>query len=107
MNSIDIDTEEFWDAFTGSDFATCNDFITGIEGESLMTPSPMNFTHLNKDDNGESETYLTLENLKDAYIKAITNGEKHCGESLNLDDPDACFANIVLQYAIYGEVVFG
>jgi hypothetical protein len=104
---IEINTEEFWEALTGSDFSTCQDFIKGIEGETLQTPSPLNFTHLNKDDNGESETYLTVSQMKTAYIKALINGESHCGESLNLDDPDACFANIVLQYAIYGEVVFG
>lgn len=105
--NIEIDTEEFWEAMTGSGFSNCQDFLTGIEGESLRTPSPLNFTHLNKDDNGESETYLTIEQMKNAYIKALINGESHCGESLNLDDPDACFAYIVLQYAIYGEVVFG
>ena len=103
-----IDTNEFWDAFTSSEFADCQDFIKGIEGEDLRFPLPLNFIHITENDNTEVETYLTVEQLKEAYAKAITNNETHCGgESLDMDDPDACFTNTVLQYALYGKVVFG
>ena len=105
--NIEINTEDFWDALTGADFGNCQDFVTVIGRWESDVPSGLAFTHLNKDDDGESETYLTLEQMKAGYVKALENGDSHCGESLNLDDPDACFAYIVLQYALYGEVVFG
>jgi len=103
-----IDTKEFWNAFTSSDFTDCQDFIKGIEGEDIRFPTPLNFTHLPEEATETVETYLTVEDLQNAYVKAIADGATHCGgESLSIEDPDACFTNTVLQYALYGKVVFG
>lgn len=102
MDSI---IDKVWEATTGSDFAYCSDFILGIEGGTLKFPSDLNFTYVTLD-GGESEKYITPQDLVDAYTKAKT--DKHCGnESIDVEDYDACFAYTVLQYAIYGEVHFG
>ena len=96
---------EVWDAITGSDFAGCDIFLKGIEGETLLYPSDLNLTYVTQD-GGEAEKYITPQDLVDAYNKA--KNETHCGgEPLDLDDYDACFAFIVLQYALYGTDYYG
>ena len=96
---------QVWDAITGCDFAGCNIFITGIEGETLKSPSDLNLTYVTKD-GGEAEKYLTPQDLVDAYNKA--SKETHCGGyPLDPEDYDECFAFIVLQYALYGTDYYG
>lgn len=49
---------------------------------------------------------LKVEDLADAYSKLMNNDYKHCG-GCELDDPDACTADAILQTAVYGELVYG
>jgi hypothetical protein len=50
---------------------------------------------------------LTIEDLAKAYSLALTEGYKHCGGSWDLDDPDACVSDGLLQIAFFGEVIYG
>lgn len=45
---------------------------------------------------------LTVQDLADAYGKCLTEGYK-----FNLDDFDACDGDVVVQMAMFGEVVYG
>jgi len=100
--------QEIWEALVGSDFATCQDFLTFVLGCDHDKPSDINLGYRGGLDE-ELEITLTFDDIKEAYDRAIYGGETHCGGYLlaDLDNSDACFAYIVLQYAIYGEVVFG
>jgi hypothetical protein len=104
MNEHD---QEIWEALVGSDFATCESFITFVLGNTPDTPSDLNLGYLTAEGE-ESETNLTFDEIKEAYDNAINGGETHCGGYLlaDLDNNDACFAHIVLQYALYGEVIY-
>lgn len=51
---------------------------------------------------------LTLEDLANGYEKALNEEQTHCGGySLDVNDPDACFGDMVIQYAIFGELTYG
>ena len=49
--------------------------------------------------------HLTLDDLIHAYWSLPDR--THCTNSDILDDPDACSVVILIQQAIYGEVIFG
>jgi hypothetical protein len=51
---------------------------------------------------------LTVEDFQAAYEFAIAKGYHHCGSSYaEIDDADACWADGILQIAIYGDIVYG
>ena len=61
------------------------------------------------DDDGEGSGktwthHLTLDDLLDAYWSLPDR--THCTDSDILDDPDACSVVILIQQAIYGEVIY-
>ena len=101
--------KDIWEALVGSDFATCQDYITFVLGATSDEPCELNIGYLAEPAEVEVETTLTFNEIKLALAKAIASGETHCGgyEIADLDNSDACFAYIVLQYALYGTVVYG
>ena len=45
--------------------------------------------------------------LVKAYYELRKQGELHCGSyTLDVDDPDACFGDIVLQHILYGKTIW-
>jgi hypothetical protein len=52
---------------------------------------------------------VTLEDLAKGYRLALEHKSTHCGHYsvTDLDEADACTGDIILQYAIFGEVVYG
>ncbi len=54
------------------------------------------------------EDLINPEDLVKAYHELIKQGYTHCGGcQFDLEDPDACFGETVLQQALFGEQVFG
>lgn len=52
--------------------------------------------------------HLNINDLARGYKKAREAHQTHCGHfSINIEDADACFGDMVIQYAIYGELVYG
>lgn len=49
---------------------------------------------------------LKVEDIAEAYSKLMNNNYTHCN-GCELDDPDACTADAILQTAVYGELVYG
>ena len=54
-------------------------------------------------ENGKDEYFLTLEGIKEGLSKGISNG--HIGTSI--DRWDANDYDVVIQYALFGQVIFG
>jgi len=54
-------------------------------------------------------TVVTVEDLANAYSKILSEGLYHCGGlvSPDLDEWDACVSDYVLQFAIFGELIYG
>jgi hypothetical protein len=67
-------------------------------------PNPHDFMVLDGE-GGEWHT-VTVEALVNGWVKARNAGLTHCG-GCSLDDPDACVEDMYIQYAIFGELVFG
>ena len=54
-------------------------------------------------------TVVTVEDLAKAYSKMLSEGLYHCGElvSPDLGEWDSCVSDYVLQFAIFGELIYG
>jgi len=64
-----------------------------------------------EDPDGEEPLRKTVDkfDLVRAYEKLLADGLNHCGEPvpMSLDAWDTCCADYVLQYALFGELVYG
>lgn len=110
---------ELWEAVFGSDGAgmvywsseirnengeDIDLWIDDANGESVT--NPQNFRVY--EDEEEKWHDVSLEQLRVGFEKAMINNETHCGgHTLDLEDPDACFGDIVIQYAVFGELIYG
>ena len=109
-----INTDEFWEAITGSDFYGCSDFVahSSLTTNETKKSITLKYFDVNNgvDENGYYKTIketLTIEKLVIAYNTLLDDNQTHCGgHSLNYHDYDGCFAYLVLQQACYGEVMF-
>ena len=117
-----VDVNELWESVWGSDGSGITYWCTKIrqaDGESIdlwvqddkgnLVGNPQDFMlEVYDEAQDESEWHtITLRQFVDAYGKALSAGETHCGVSLSYEDADACFGDIVLQYACFGEMVYG
>ena len=113
--SVQVSVSELWDAVWGSDGAGMTYWATDIrqiDGKpiSLWTkpdfePNPQDFKIYDQ----EQDLWhtVTLDQLAQGYQKALNAGQHHCGNyALSLDDPDACFGDLVIQYAVFGELTY-
>jgi hypothetical protein len=114
-----IDEHEVWGAVWGSDgngFSYWVGKARALDGGDLhyyLNTSAESFSDwvLNPQDfrlwNDEGSEYVvTLYGLCKAYADLRAEGWTHCGGSL-LDDNDACTEDAILQYAVFGEMVYG
>lgn len=79
-------------------------WIKNSEGEYVENPQDFK-VH----DHIENKWHkVTLNDLAKGYISAKLAGQGHCGNmDLDIEDYDACFGDMVIQYAIFGELVYG
>jgi hypothetical protein len=110
-----VDINELWEAVWGSD-GIGMDWCSAVrtidkKGIKLWTddfePNPQDFRVY--DQYEEKWIDITLEQLVKGYQQALQEKATHCGDYLvaNLDDPDACTGDILLQYAAFGELIYG
>lgn len=113
--TIDVNTHDLWSAVwtsDGSGSAYWCSKIRTIDGKGIdlwtddLDPNPQDFTIY---DHEQDEWYdISLVQLANGYAKALSTGCNHCGDyPLDLNDPDACFGDIVLQHAVFGEMIYG
>lgn len=113
--TIDVNTHDLWSAVwtsDGSGSAYWCSKIRTIDGKGIdlwtddLDPNPQDFTIY---DHEQDEWHdISLVQLANGYAKALSTGCNHCGDyPLDLNDPDACFGDIVLQHAVFGEMIYG
>jgi hypothetical protein len=101
-----------WEALIGSDFIGLNHWVSTMECDLEDEFAPFSVTHRSAKDDDWEITTVTKDMIIAGFTRAIQDGYKHCG-GLPIfygeygDDYDACFADIVLQCAIFGDVVYG
>jgi beta-glucosidase/6-phospho-beta-glucosidase/beta-galactosidase len=108
----EYDESAIWDALTGSDFVGLNYWVSTMECDWEKEFAPFPVTHRSVKDDGWETTTVTKDMIIAGFTKAIQANYKHCGGlpifyGEDGDDYDGCFADIVLQCAIFGEVIYG
>lgn len=67
-------------------------------------PNPHEFAVLDVEDNVWHT--VTLDMLVRGWLAVRNAGLKHCG-GYSLDDSDACVEDYYMQYAVFGDLIFG
>jgi hypothetical protein len=102
-----MNAEEFWSNLLGSTEFIGEQWIkVKYHGDATWeVPGIVTITA----DNGEEviTKSLTIEDLVEAYEVCVANGYHHCGMKINIDDMDECASDIVLQQAMFGDVIYG
>lgn len=104
-----LDTDEIWsDVFgSGYEYSPWWVRVSYSPGADWDVAGTATIKHWGKDDDTVLEiTQVTIEDIANAYAKLIADKWTHCG-GCGLDDPDACSSDVVLQVAIFGEIVYG
>ena len=74
------------------------------DGELVANPQDVKIY-----DAEEGKTHVvTVEDLRRGYELALKAGQTHCGShALDPEDYDACFGDMIIQYAIFGKLIYG
>jgi hypothetical protein len=111
---------ELWDAVWGSDGSGIVYWASKIRkpnGQGIdlwkkdeagqLIANPQDFKVY--DEQEEEWKTCTLEQLGKGYELAVNAGQTHCGSCpvADLSDPDECTGDMIIQYAIFGELVYG
>jgi hypothetical protein len=103
-----MDAAEFWSSVMGS-LEFMGEYWRKVKYHGDATwevPGIVTITA----DNGEGEEIaksLTIEDLVQAYEAVIAKPYYHCGGTIDIDDMDECASDIVLQQAVFGDVIYG
>lgn len=105
--TIEYNTQEIWNALIGSDFANTNHWLAQISCPD--TPANIKITYTEKTTGELVKGVLTPTQIYNAFAQLVKENTTHCGgySIQDFDDQDSCFADFVLQQALYGEIVFG
>ena len=106
--TLTFNSEEVWEAVTGSGFAHTKHWINFVELETWRRPCAITITH-ETEEGGEAVTTIEPARLFEAFGELLKANWTHCGHySLaDLDNADACHGDLVLQWAIFGKIIFG
>jgi hypothetical protein len=103
-----VDVQEIWSNTLGSGWEYSEWFI-GIkyDGGDWSEPCNAKLRHFSRNDEDVIVTTdFTPEMLVEAHNKLVREKYTHCG-GCGMDDPDACTSDAVLQYMVYGDLIYG
>ncbi len=109
---VSIDRDLLWESTFGGGFeyspwwgklkfdsdGDWNKYTTGIFTISCEDPE--------NEDKMITKT-LTIDDLARGYGIALRENYHHCGTAWDLEDPDACVSDGILQLAFFGELIYG
>lgn len=104
----EIDDAEFWSSIMGStEFYNEWWLKVRYRGEADWDkPGSVTITALGEDNEPVTKT-LTTEDLVCAYEFVLAKGYHHCGSKIDIDNMDECASDMVLQVAMFGDVIYG
>lgn len=111
--TVPVDKQELWEATLGGgweympwwiklEYSEGSNWDIIGDGKFVLTfqdPDEPNCNQVSKT--------ITIEDLAKAYSIALTEGYEHCGSAWDLEDPDACVSDGLLQLAFFGEITYG
>lgn len=107
--TVEVDINDVWEQVVGGsvgywadDFKTLDGGVVAWYTGTEYAPNPQSFKVL-----ADGVWHIVTErNLAEAYVKLKQDGWAHCGH-YGVDDNDACVGDAILQYAAFGELVYG
>lgn len=95
-----------WEEVFGSGYEEVSDWIVGERFTSGDWETPGKVLISYQDRHGViCKKELTPDDLNKAYDKVVNY--RHCGNTVGEQDIDACAADIILQMALQGGVIYG
>lgn len=115
MGTIEIEVSNYalWEAVFGSDLYGAGPWWQRLIYHGDADYETIGLVEVWVDDPDDEEQVLKVKVGIDDLIKALQivyqKGTTHCGGIFvgNLDDPDSCTADYLLQIAIFGDVIYG
>lgn len=116
--TITLDLAQIWEDTVGNFFSESAYWLEGYKFHNVDTTKEnpkwskdawtpdYSVTLRFEEVDGVTTKTLKAEDFAKAYIALVREGWKHCG-GCAIDDPDACVTDTVVQYACFGEAVFG
>lgn len=109
---VSVNAEEFWSAVFGSAWETWEWWVglNYLEGSDWDKVGQVEITALDPDGNQETDTIkkvLGLDDIVNAFTKAVTDNKSFGGFDPHELDLDACDGDVVIQYAMFGDVIYG
>ena len=113
--TTEYDTKEIWNALVGSDFANTYHWISAIaitdhlNISTLNKPTDLTIRYTEPTSGADSLAIITPKEIYLAFAQLVNKKQTHCGgyQISDLDNSDSCFADLVVQQALFGEIVFG
>ena len=116
---VDVDIAKAWDAVWGNDGQGFSYWVGAVRGRDggdfhayLNTDADVSEWRANPQDfrlyDREEDKWhnVSMYALAKAWVDTRNSGLTHCG-GCSLDDGDACTEDYFLQYAVFGELVYG
>ncbi len=103
-----IDKDELWSEVFGSAYEQAGDWWLDehyVSGD-WETHGEVRIGYLDEDENPQSIT-LTIKDIARGYGIAVEQGYHHCGSYVDFRNMDACSGDIILQCAIFGQLIYG
>ena len=114
---VDVNIKDVWEMMWGCDGAGVAYWVSKVramdegpfkpwvlDDAGQLQPNPHNFIVYTEED--DDWHVITLEKIAKGYAQARAEGVTHCS-GCSIDDADACVEDIILQYAAFGEMVYG
>lgn len=115
---IEITNEQLWEAVWGCDGAGMthwsnkvrkpngDDIDLWLMKDGKHVPNVQDFKVF---DVWEDKWHkVTVKNLFKGFAMALKAKQTHCnGYALDVEDYDACFGDMIIQYAVFGKLVYG
>ena len=103
-----IDDTEFWSSIMGStEFYNEWWLKVRYRGEADWDkPGTVTITAMGED-NEPIDVTLGLDDLVKAYELVVEKEYHHCGMTVDIDNMDECASDLVLQAAVFGDVIYG
>ena len=112
--TTEYNTKEIWESLISSDFANTNHWISAIaitdhlNTTTLNKPTDLTIRYIEPTSGADSLAVVTPKEIYLAFAQLVSKKQTHCG-GYPLDDfenVDSCFADFVLQQALFNEIVF-
>lgn len=100
--------EEFWSEVLGSTEFTFSWWrrVKYLGDADWDKPGIVELTIEDPEGEGTITKALTLADLVSAYYVVVEKGYHHCGSKIDIFNMDECASDIVLQQAMFGDVIY-